>query len=67
MKSHYYVFRVGHTPPEVKHDTVDEAVKESERLANKHPGKEFEILQCIGVTKAITTQTTWTDDAVVRK
>lgn len=61
------MFRVGHTPPTVKHDTLDAAAKEADRLAAKHPGKEFEILQCIGVTKAITTQTTWADGVVVFK
>jgi hypothetical protein len=51
MKPYYYVYRVGHMGPKVKHPTLAEAINEAERLSNQHPGEAFEILQCVAITQ----------------
>jgi hypothetical protein len=52
MKPYYYVFKpVGH-PPIRKHDTLEDAVKESQRLCEMHPNQTFEVLQCLAITSA---------------
>ena len=60
MKPHYYV-----THPELsignKHKTLAEATTEAERLAEKHPGTAFEILQCLGVSSVPKASTFWMD------
>lgn len=60
MKPHYYV-----THPELsignKHKTLAEATTEAERLAEKHPGASFEILQCLGVSSVPKASTFWMD------
>ena len=60
MKPHYYV-----THPELsignKHKTLTEATTEAERLAEKHPGTSFEILQCLGVSSVPKASTFWMD------
>lgn len=61
MKPYYYVYRVGGEKPVFKHETLEEALLESERLANKQAGDSFEILQCLGVTRRNTAQTFWLD------
>ena len=62
MKPHYYV-----THPELsignKHKTLAEATAEAERLAEKHPGTSFEILQCLGVSSVPKATTVWMDGA----
>lgn len=60
MKPYFYVYRhLGDDGPTVRHPTLEAAVKESERLAQKHPGQSFEILQCIGITRVQAAQTFW--------
>jgi len=59
MKTYYYVFRVGGSTPTARHETIELAHKESERLASKHPGQSFEILQCIGISKTVAVETSW--------
>ena len=59
MKKYYYVYRVGHKGPTVKHPLLFDAVKEAERLAAKHPGEAFEILKAIAITQATAVQTIW--------
>ena len=61
MKKYYYVYRVGNEKPTVKHDTLEDAARESGRLAAKYPGDTFEILKCIGITKTTATTTSWMD------
>ncbi len=61
MKPYYYIFRVGGSHPRIKHDTLESAITESERLAAQHPGDSFEILLCLGVTRTTTPQTFWID------
>lgn len=63
MSPYFYVYRPGTAGPKVKHDTVAQA--EAERLAAKHPGATFEILQVIGLssTHVPTATTFWLDDA----
>ena len=60
MKPHYYV-----THPELsignKYKTLAEATAEAERLAEKHPGTAFEILQCLGVSSVPKASTFWMD------
>ena len=62
MKPHYYV-----THPELsignKHKTLADATAEAERLAEKHPGTTFEILQCLGVSSVPKASTVWMDAA----
>jgi hypothetical protein len=52
MKSYYYVFSPAGHAPRHKHDTFDEAVKESQRLCEMHPDQTFEVLQCVAITSA---------------
>jgi hypothetical protein len=61
MKPYHYVFRVGGSNPWIKHETLQAATAESERLAAQHPGDSFEILLCMGVTRTTTPQTFWMD------
>ena len=60
MKPHYYV-----THPELsignKYKTLAEATTEAERLAEKHLGTSFEILQCLGVSSVPKASTFWMD------
>jgi hypothetical protein len=62
MKPYYYVQRVGHQAAVVRHTTPVLAAKEAERLASKHPGETFEVLQCIAITRCTQLSTTWMDD-----
>ena len=61
MKSYYYVNRAGCVNPAVKHATLELAVAESKRLAAKHPGVAFEILQCLGISQTVSVNTFWLD------
>jgi hypothetical protein len=61
MDPYYYVFRVGHKFPTIKHHTLTSAAKEAERLSNQHPGETFEILQCQAVTRTVLAKTFWMD------
>lgn len=61
MKPYYYVYRRGHGPPRVKHDTLESARSEAERLASSHPGEAFEILKCVAVSSASKISTFWMD------
>jgi hypothetical protein len=61
METFFYVYRktnnnslapmVGVTIPSVKHATISEAITEAERLAAKHPGDSFEVLQCVAISQ----------------
>ena len=61
MNSHYYVYRVGHTKPTIRHHTLTSAANEAERLSSQHPGEIFEILQCLAVTRTVLAKTFWMD------
>ena len=61
MKPYYYVYRRGHGPPRVKHDTLESARSEAERLASSHPGEALEILKCVAVSSASEISTFWMD------
>jgi hypothetical protein len=61
MKPYFYIFRVGYDTPKVKHATIESAHAEAMRLSEQHPGETFEILQCLGITRATTPQTSWVD------
>jgi hypothetical protein len=61
MKPYYYVYRVGGQGPTRHHKTLNAAQAESERLAQKHPGGVFEILQCLGYSQTQTASTFWVD------
>ena len=60
MKPYYYVthleLSIGN-----KYETLAEATTEAERLAEKHPGTAFEILQCLGVSSVPKASTFWMD------
>ena len=64
MKPYYYIYRVGGGHPKTKHFTLDQAQKESMRLAGQYPGEAFEILLCVGITQATTPQTFWVDGVI---
>ena len=53
MKPYYYVFKPGSGgyPPTKKHETQQDAVDESIRLAEKHPSATFEVCKVIAVTQ----------------
>lgn len=61
MQPYYYVYKIGGEIPKVKHATQGEAQEEAERLAAQHPGRVFEILQCIGVSQTSKVSTFWAD------
>lgn len=52
MKTYYYVFKPTGHPPSHKHDTLEGAVRESQRLCSLHPNQPFEVLQCVAITSA---------------
>jgi hypothetical protein len=51
MKPYYYVYRYQSAAPVFRHATLEAAQAEAERLATKHPGMEFEILQAVAVSR----------------
>ena len=61
MKPHYYVLNKNHGAPTYQHKTLAEAITEAERLAEKHPGASFEILQCLGMSSVPKASTFWMD------
>lgn len=62
MKPYFYVLRIGsEDAPTMRHKTLGEAHKEAERLASKHPGEQFQILECRGISVAQKAKTTWLD------
>jgi len=65
MTPYFYIYRPGTPGPTVKHPTRAAAQTEAERLAAKHPGVTFEILQCVGLssTPVPTATTFWLDEA----
>lgn len=64
MKPYYYVSnRETKFAPTFQHKTLEEATTEAERLAEKHPGTAFEILQCLGVSSVPKSSTFWMDGA----
>lgn len=63
MKPYFYVYRYGDKAPTVRHETLDEAQAEAERLAATHPGVQFEILQCLGFASTSKVSTFWNDGA----
>ena len=61
MKPHYYVANPETFTSYSKHKILAEATTEAERLAEKHPGTSFEILQCLGVSSVPKASTFWMD------
>jgi len=62
MKPYYYVFKHdGGHPPTRKHETIEDAIKESQRLAKLHPGQIFEICKVIAITQCTEPNTFWMD------
>lgn len=61
MKPHYYVANPETFTSYSKHKTLAEATTEAERLAEKHLGTSFEILQCLGVSSVPKASTFWMD------
>mgnify|MGYP000353797613 CR=1 FL=1 len=65
MKAYYYVFNSLRGSPTCKHPTRELAALEAERLAAKHPGEAFEILQCLGISQVVKPVSTfWLDEDV---
>lgn len=64
MKPYYYVLnKTQKFAPTYQHKTLEDATTEAERLAEKHPGTAFEILQCLGVSSVPKASTFWMDGA----
>jgi len=62
MKPYYYVLnKTQKIAPTYQHKTLEDATTEAERLAEKHPGTAFEILQCLGVSSVPKASTFWMD------
>jgi hypothetical protein len=63
MRPYYYIRKQGGLEPAVKHETIEAAQSEAMRLAQKHAGETFEILQCVALvtTPAPTASTFWMD------
>jgi hypothetical protein len=61
MKPYYYVFRYDGSAPQVRHDTLKSARTEAIRLAEKHPGAYFLILQFVGFASANKAKVFWAD------
>jgi hypothetical protein len=61
MTPYYYIMRVGGTAPTFKHATLQAAHTEAQRLAAKHPGESFEILQFLATTRVAASTTFWAD------
>jgi hypothetical protein len=61
MKPYYYVYRYGYGMPTKRHKTLKEAQAEAERLAKKHQGFPFEILEFKGLSSLHESITFWAD------
>lgn len=61
MTPYYYVYRWAHGQPIQRHTKLTDAVIEAERLAQKHPGETFEILECVAMSKINPSCTFWMD------
>ena len=61
MKPYFYTFNRQHGIPTVKHDSLEIAQGEAERLAAKLPGQAFEILRCVGIAQTSKASTFWVD------
>jgi hypothetical protein len=61
MKPYYYVYRYGYGMPTARHKTLKEAQAEAERLAKKHQGFPFEILEFKGLSSLHESITFWVD------
>lgn len=67
MKPYYYVLnKTQKIAPTYQHKTLEDATTEAERLAEKHPGTAFEIMQCLGVSSVPKASTFWMDGAEPR-
>jgi len=62
MKRYYYVYNPNQKLPTVAHPESLSAVIEAERLAMKHPGQQFEILECIAIARVNKAITFWLDE-----
>ena len=61
MKPYYYVLGPQENKQNLMHESLGNAQKEAERLANKHTGIAFEILECVGFSHASNADTFWMD------
>ena len=61
MKPYYYVCRFGCGMPTNRHKTLKDAQAEAERLAKKHQGCQFEILEFKGLSSFHNSITFWAD------
>jgi hypothetical protein len=61
MKPYYYVYRYGYGMPTARHKTLKDAQAEAERLAKKHQGFQFEILELKGLSSLHNSITFWAD------
>ena len=61
MKPYYYVLCLDEELPINKHPNLELAYSEAMRLAREYPETNFEILQCVGLTRSSGPQTFWMD------
>ena len=61
MKPYYYVLGPQENKQNLRHESLGNAQKEAERLANKHTGIAFEILACVGLSQTSNVNTFWMD------
>ena len=61
MKPYYYVLCLDEELPINKHPNLELAREEATQLAKQYPDTTFEILQCVGLTRASGPQTFWMD------
>lgn len=53
MNQFFLVWRADGSPPLVPHKTYREAEDEAMRLASKHPGLEFHVLQSVATAQVV--------------
>lgn len=62
MKPHYQVYSESVDIREfTKFATLQEATLHAEEQAKKHPGENYEILMCVGISRTNTECTFWMD------
>lgn len=52
----WFVWNPNSLNPRFKHDTVESATTEAERLARMHPGQEFIVLESIAACRAVSVE-----------
>lgn len=64
MKPYYYVNRAGGSPSHFRYHTLESANNKALAMAAQFPGESYEIMQCLGITRAANPQTFWMDGVI---